>query len=301
MNNKKIGFIGQGWIGKNYANDFEQRGFNVVRYALEPEYSGNKDKIKDCDIVFIAVPTPTTQKGFDYSIVEKSLELVGKGKIAVIKSTILPGTTDKLQAKYPDILVFHSPEFLREVHAAYDAAHPTRNIVGVSTNVYAGGELAKAEEVLKVLPKAKYEKIMLAKEAEMVKYIGNCFLYEKVVFFNQMYDLAESMGLNYQNIRDAVVNDERIGESHTAVKHASGHEQSDPNKKQNLFARGAGGHCFIKDFEALIEMYARLLPADTFGLQALKALRDKNNSLLVQSGKDLDLLKGVIGDLAKYE
>ena len=64
-----IGFIGQGFIGKNYADDFEQRNYKVVRYALEGTYAGNKDRIKECDIVFIAVPTPTTPEGFDLSIV----------------------------------------------------------------------------------------------------------------------------------------------------------------------------------------------------------------------------------------
>ncbi len=58
--NKKIGFIGQGWIGKNYADDFEKRGFEVVRYAQEEPYIKNKEAIADCDIVFIAVPTPST-------------------------------------------------------------------------------------------------------------------------------------------------------------------------------------------------------------------------------------------------
>ena len=48
MKNKtKIGIIGQGWIGKNYANEFEERGFEVVRYGLEDEYFNNKSKIKD--------------------------------------------------------------------------------------------------------------------------------------------------------------------------------------------------------------------------------------------------------------
>jgi nucleotide sugar dehydrogenase len=287
MINQKIGFIGQGWIGKNYANDFEQRGLSVVRYGLEPEYIGNKEKIKDCDIVFVAVPTPTTPKGFDYSIVEKSLELVGQGKIAVIKSTILPGTTETLQQKYPKIFVMHSPEFLREIHAAYDAANPTRNIVGIPNMSDEFQE--KAKQVLNVLPKAKYEKIMRSCEAELVKYIGNCFLYEKVVFFNQMYDLAISLGLDYQNIRDAVVKDERIGDSHTAVAHASGHNQQ-------ILGRGAGGHCFIKDFEALIEMFKKQLPDDKLGLDALEAIKKRNYKYLVDTQKDLDLLKGVVGD-----
>ena len=44
--NKKIGFIGQGYIGKNYANDFEKRGYNIVRYALEQPYITNNEKIQ---------------------------------------------------------------------------------------------------------------------------------------------------------------------------------------------------------------------------------------------------------------
>ncbi|MBI3627961.1 MAG: hypothetical protein HY220_04450, partial [Candidatus Sungbacteria bacterium] len=89
----KIGFIGQGWLGKNYADDFEERGFPVVRYSLEEPYRANKDKIASCDIVFVAVPTPTTPQGFDGSLVSKVVPLVGEGKIAVVRSTLRPGFT----------------------------------------------------------------------------------------------------------------------------------------------------------------------------------------------------------------
>ena len=61
----KIGFIGQGWIGKNYADEFERRGFNIVRYSLDEEHKHNGDAIAECDVVFIAVPTPSTIEGFD--------------------------------------------------------------------------------------------------------------------------------------------------------------------------------------------------------------------------------------------
>ena len=127
-----IGFIGQGWIGKHYADDFEQRGYRTVRYAAEEHYRANKDRIKECDIVFIAVPTPTTPLGFDYSIIESVIPLVGVGKIAVIKSTILPGTATKLQQKNPQQIVLFSPEFISEATAAYDVAHPYFNIVGLT-------------------------------------------------------------------------------------------------------------------------------------------------------------------------
>src|SRR3989338_317347 len=163
-----IGFIGQGFIGKSYADDFEKRGFTVTRYAMEVPYRQNREKIKDCDIVFIAVPTPTTPEGYDYSIVKKVLQHVGKGKIAVIKSTLLPGTTEKLQKLYPDIFVMHSPEFLTARTAARDAANPDRNIVGIPTDTK---EMRKAAAtVLSVLPRAPFQKMMSSSEAELVKY-----------------------------------------------------------------------------------------------------------------------------------
>ena len=100
----KIGFIGQGWVGKNLANDMEARGFDVVRYALEEPYTHNGGDIKDCDIVFIAVPTPTTPQGFDDSVLRQAVKLVGSQKTAVIKSTVLPGTTESIQKENPDLV-----------------------------------------------------------------------------------------------------------------------------------------------------------------------------------------------------
>src|SRR4030042_5540602 len=126
-----IGFIGQGWIGKNYADNFAERGFNVVRYGLEEPYAQNGEHIKDCDIVFIAIPTPSTPQGFNAEILKKVIKKVGHGKIAVIKSTVFPGTTEQIQKENPDIFVLHSPEFLTESTASYDAANPIRNIVGI--------------------------------------------------------------------------------------------------------------------------------------------------------------------------
>lgn len=280
----QIGFIGQGWIGRHYSDEFEARMYDVVRYSLEAEYVANKDRISTCSVVFIAVPTPTTPDGFDYSIVEDALTLVGAGNIAVIKSTLLPGTTEKLQTTFPDIFVLHSPEFLVEKTAAYDAAKPQRNLIGIpiDNQVYKD----KAEAILRILPEAPYNKIMSARDAEMVKYAGNCFLYTKVIFMNLLYDIAEKSGCNFEDIREAFIHDPRIGESHTQPVDNSGHS--------DIKGRGAGGHCLIKDFEAFRSMYAHSTH-DAFGNAVLKAMVEMNNNLLQTSNKDLNLLEGVYG------
>ncbi len=279
-----IGFIGQGWIGKNYADDFEARGYAIVRYGLEPEYSGNKEAIGACDVVFIAVPTPTTPEGFDSSALRSALPLVGKGNIAVLKSTMLPGTTEELQNLFPDILVLNSPEFLREANAAYDAAHPGRNIIGIPKEDPLYQEAAL--KVLSVLPTAPFSKVMSARAAELTKYSGNVFLAMKVVYANMLYDFADALGVEYESVRDALGADPRIGYSHLQPIDASGHS--------NTSGRGAGGHCFIKDLEAFRILHDSVRN-DLEGSALLAALIKKNNRLLLDSGKDIDLLEATYG------
>ncbi len=275
----KIGFIGQGWIGKHYADDFEARGFNVVRYSQDEEHKRNGDVIAGCDIVFIAVPTPSTPQGFDDSILREVIKKVGRGKIAVIKSTILPGTTESIQQDNPDIFVTHSPEFLSEVSAAYDASHPNRNIIGIPVTNDEYRE--KGNLILKTLPDAPYNLVCFSRDAEMVKYGGNNWFYFKVVFINMLYDLTKELGCNWEVVKTSMMADPRVGSTHLDPIHKSG--------------RGAGGHCFIKDFAAFTQVYNEKI-GDEFGVKLLEAMKNKNLDLLLSSDKDLDLLQGVYGD-----
>jgi len=298
MQNKIIGFIGQGWIGKNYADDFQRRGYKIVRYGLEKEHVENGNKISDCDIVFIAVPTPTTPEGFDASILRTVIKKVGQGKIAVIKSTILPGTTASIQKDNPEIFVLHSPEFLTEATAAHDAANPTRNIVGLPIDNEEYRE--KSKLVLSVLPEAKFSLICSAGEAELIKYGGNNWFFFKVIFINLLYDLVDKFNCDWEVIRSAMAADPRIGPSHMMPVHKSGTPGGDayqlqPEKPRQGGGRGAGGHCFIKDFAAFVRMYEQEV-GDESGVKVLRALENKNIDLLVSSGKDLDLLAGVYGE-----
>lgn len=274
-----IGFIGQGWIGINYANDFEKRGFKTVRFGLEAEYEDNKEKIKECDMVIIAVPTPTNPEGFDYSAVEDSLSNIGVGKIALVKSTLLPGTTVELQKKFPDIFIFFSPEFLSTATAVFDASNPTRNIVGMP--IVSAEYSEKAKFVMSVLPQAPYEKICSSTEAEIIKYVRNCIGYSRVLMANIFFDLSVSLDANYDVVREAVGADPDFGPTYTNAFHKTG--------------RGAGGLCFIKDFAAFRRFYEERV-TDPKGIEMLKAIENKNIELLKNSDKDLDLLLSVYGN-----
>lgn len=282
-----IGFIGQGFVGKAHADDFVSRGYEVVRYAKEGPYVQNRDRIVECGVVFIAVPTPTTPEGFDLSIVESVIPLTAPGSTVVVESTIAPGSTEKLSAQFPNRVIMHTPEFLRETHAAYDVAHPERVIVGIAEDMPEYRE--RAEAVLALLPEAPLKRVVLARTAELAKYAGNVFLYMKVVYANLLYDLSEALGVSYEAVSELVSADPRIGSSHLAVMHASGHTDQ--------HGRGAGGHCFIKDFEVFRQLYA-VQVADEGGCALLDAFVEKNNALLRESGKDRDLLEAVYGPVS---
>lgn len=274
-----IGFVGQGFIGKNYADDFEHRGYVTVRYALEGAYRDNREKIRECDIVFIAVPTPTTPEGFDDSIVRDAIALAGIGKIVIVKSTIVPGTTKTFQAQYPDRVIFYSPEFLSEATAAEDASHPFSNILGAAADDEK--HRAAAELVHAILPHAPFVQTCDSTEAELIKYAHNGSGYVEILFFNLMYELAEKSGVNWEPVERALQADPYIAHRYAKPVHKSG--------------RGAGGHCFIKDFAALRDLYEKKV-SDPDGVAIFSSLEKKNIALLKNSGKDLDLLAGVYGD-----
>ena len=273
----KIGFVGQGYIGKNYADNFEMRGFDVVRYSLEPQHAINKKRLKECDVVFIAVPTPTTLEGADISIVSSALSLLGPGATAVIKSTIPPGTTVKLQSEHKKIRVFHSPEFLTSATARTDADMPSRNIIGIPVD--SPENKKRAAMIISVLPKAPFELIVSSAESEFIKYCVNTFYYAKVVYMNILYDVAKELGMEWDQIKRALAADPWIGPMHIEPIHKTG--------------RGAGGHCLIKDYAAFLKLSKDILKGYPQHLGVLKAIERDNLKLLHSTGKDPEILKKV--------
>jgi UDPglucose 6-dehydrogenase len=277
----KIGCIGQGFVGKNIADNFVQRGYEVVRYALEPEYAGNAEKIAECDVVYVGVPTPTTPDGFDYSIVSSVLHLVSDGSVAVIKSTLLPGTTQKIQDEYPNKIILFSPEFLCEKTAAYDVAHPMMNVIGLPYDT--AGHRKAAESVKATLPRAEHNFIVSAQAAELFKYAHNLNGYFRVILSNLLYEVGDKTEANWADVKSMMDSDIMMSPYYNTPVHKGG--------------RGAGGNCFVKDMAAFRHLYTVVVSHDEAGAAVLRALEKKNLELLRATNKSQDIVRGVYGDV----
>ena len=286
MELKKIGIVGVGYVGGALANWFQKKPENYEVFLYDKfKKIGSLEEVNRADVVFVCVPTPfygdeaeasiykkeeiarsgdATRRGYDDSAVRDVLQNISNGKVAVIKSTIRPGSVDMFQAEYSEKTILFNPEFLRAKTANEDFLNPDRQIVGYS------GEANKkiAEEVLSILPDAPYARVMRAKEAEMVKYFGNVYLATRVVFANQMYDMCDRIGgIDYDVVRESLVQDKRIGDSHFGV-FSDGY-------------RGYGGTCFPKDVKAFLEL------ADQLGVNVdlIKATDEVNEKLRKRTKK----------------
>jgi UDPglucose 6-dehydrogenase len=232
----KIAVMGVGWVGGAVARWLDDAGLEPLRYD-PPKGLGTEADLAAAEIVFVCLPTPYDEAkgGFDLSYVEEGIRALPDGKIVVIKSTVLPGTTEELQRKNPRHRFVFNPEFLRQATADADFRAPDRQLVGVTD-----ASRSAADDVLAVLPAAPFTRVLGATEAEAVKYFGNCFLALKVVFANQLFDLCRAVGADYDAVKDCAAADPRIGPSHLQVIHDG--------------YRGYGGSCFPKDVRALIQL-----------------------------------------------
>jgi len=277
-----IGFIGQGFIGGNLANNFESRGFkNLVRYSLESKYIGNKSKLSKCWVIFLAVPTPTENEKFNDKILWKAMKNTYPGQVVVIKSTVPPDIIRDIQYEFDSRIIVLCPEFLSEDTAVEDTDKPERNIFGVRDPLddYLIGKVA---DLKIVMPEALNNYICSYEEASLAKYAGNCFFYVKNMFFNIIKDLSDSYGCDWEVLHNMIMGDKRIHPIHTNPIDKGG--------------RGAAGHCLIKDFVSLRNMVDDKLEGDIPAGKIFRSNESKNKELLKSTNKDINLLQGVYGD-----
>ncbi len=276
-----------------------RRGMELFCYDADPK-KGYGDDVNKADAIFIAVPTPASPDGScDTSIVESAASQIKDGKIVVVKSTVKPGTVERLQKKYPRKKFIFNPEFLTEGQAWLDYIKPDRQILGHTAKSY--GDI---KEVLALLPRAHFErpwssdyikKDINATEAELAKYAANVFGYIKVVYGNILADFCHSLELvlkkhdtsitvNYENVREVISADPRIGPAWLNVEHGN--------------YCGSGGFCFPKDMAAFIKFGQNLIGEVAGGRQTdrgfiktikkgigvLGAIQDYNKTLLSWQG-----------------
>ena len=243
----KIGIIGQGFVGTAVREGLKNY-HKIETYDLDKSKSTCKDLnelIDKSNYVFVCLPTPMKKDGScDTSIVENIVKDIDdlvvyrnvSNRIVIIKSTIPPGTTERLNEDCKHIQVVFNPEFLTEANFIEDFKNQDRIIIGgprpASTRV--------RQLFYKAFPNAHIIKTH-STIAEMVKYMTNTFLATKVSFANEMYQMCEVLGIDYDKVTEYAIHDKRLGKSHWSV----------PGPDGKL---GFGGSCFPKDINALIDI-----------------------------------------------
>lgn len=284
---KTIGIIGLGFVGtavlKGMSHAFEIRCFDKYKETYECSKrilpSEPEKIVSECDgPIFICVPTPMKKDGScNTSIVEDVISNLDKKAckhnakpIIIIKSTIPPGTTEKLNKEYNHIQCVFNPEFLRETTSVADFKNQDRIIIGGPHD---------AVNIVKNMYQIAYPHVAITKTsstiAEMVKYVTNCFLATKVSFANEMAQICEKLGIDWDKVVEYASKDKRLGTSHWSV----------PGPDSNV---GWGGKCFPKDLNAMIYA-AKHLGIDP---KVMEAVWMKN--LEVRPEKDWEAIDGCL-------
>ena len=274
-----IGIIGQGFVGSAIREGLKNF-YKVRTYDIDEEKSNSthREVCYKSDIIFVCIPTPMRKSGeCDVRILESVVEKINREcrndinrnrPILVVKSTIPPGTTERLNEIANVLEVCFSPEFLTEANSYDDFKNQTRIIIG-GPRPATGTVKQMFRKAFPTIPIIKTG----TKTAEMVKYFTNCFLATKVTFANQMYDICDDAGIDYDKVCEYALYDKRIGSSHLAVPGPDGD-------------RGFGGHCFPKDLSAMIFFAQGFFKNPDF----LQSVQDVNSKYRTE--KDWEKMKG---------
>jgi len=253
----KIGIVGQGYVGTAVKTVFEKH-YETNTFDLNGKCNCKTlhELVNNSDVVFVCVPTPMKKDGgCDTSIVEDVVRDINEnvnsnqdGKIVAIKSTIPPGTTNRLNKECEYISVIFNPEFLTEANFVDDFKNQNRIIIGGQRPA-----TTKLRQVYSlVFPNVPIIKTG-SKTAEMVKYFTNIFLATKVSFANEIKMICDKINIDYDKVVEYSLYDTRIGNSHLAVPGPDGKD-------------GFGGSCFPKDLNALLKV-GRDLDLDLFTIR----------------------------------
>lgn len=247
----KLTIAGHGFVGKAHEALFKKTN-EITTY--DPPKGMNE--FGNPDGVVVCVGTPQGDDGSCYmGHVFEVMKLVDVSIPVLIKSTISLEGWYQLIKQYPDHKITFSPEFLREVSAIEDVLNADSVLLG-------GGDENIWVDVFKGCMSSGKVAIFNPEELILAKYFRNSFLSTKVAFFNQVYDFCEKIGVNFDEVREAISMDKRIGPGHTLVPGPDGQ-------------RGFGGHCFPKDTSAIVKTADGL----EIDLSIIKEVRKYNETI----------------------
>lgn len=290
-----LGVVGQGFVGNAFREGMKDK-FRVETYdkylADRSTCENLKELVNSSDVLFVSVPTPMRRSGeCDLSIVESVLEEIHeyvhacsgmKRKEVVIRSTVPPGSSDAWHKKFGQKLeVIFNPEFLTEVNAVADFANQTRVVLGVTGATLHTQKKLKAQEIYEEAFPGVPILVLPASEAELVKYTTNVFLATKVSLANELYQICEAVGADYDRMIEVAKHDDRLGNSHWMVP-------GPPQVHDPVRRLGYGGSCLPKDINALTFV------AKTLGVNPiiLEAAWRKNLEVRSGAARDWEKLTG---------
>jgi nucleotide sugar dehydrogenase len=280
-----VGIVGHGFVGKAIDEFFKSKMKVLVNDKVKPELNTLREVVEGSEVIFVAVPSPMQKDGSCYtgflkevisSIKDEATALQRNHDsfVIVVKSTVYPGFVDEMKKLHPTLRITFSPEFLTEANSVQDFKKTNRIIVG--------GDERDALVVCKYfyeadpLPVEKGARGIFytsSTVAETVKLYANGILATKVIFSNEMYQICQKLGINYEEVRELAVLDTRIGAGHTKVPGPDGH-------------LGFSGSCFPKDINNLKNIAKKLGVEE----KIFTAVIERNEALRPE--KDWEQLKG---------
>ena len=276
----KIGIVGRGFVGSAVEFGFSPNvgcDAEVRVYDTDPHKSLHtlEETINESDFIFVSVPTPANSDGsINLDVVYKAFQSISDtnkrtDNCILLRSTVVPGTTRKVQENFPTLNIVFNPEFLTERSAKFDFINQARFILG--------GESIHTNKVAELFRWRFGESTSIVETnfetAEIIKYMNNCYLATKVSFLNEMYQIANACGVDWEKAVDGFVRDGRVGHSHMNVPGPDG-------------KFGFGGSCFPKDIQAMIHF------AQTLDIHPDVLLGTWNKNLDVRPEEDWRELKG---------
>jgi UDPglucose 6-dehydrogenase len=247
----KVGIIGLGVIGQAQAEMFA--GHDLVTYDPQDHDEYPYKELSRCDFAIVCVGTPEGDSGqANLEYVQDAATGLPTGLPALLRSTVPPGTTDDVFCGH-DALYAHAPEFMGE-----NVLHSWQKPTDVPYMIIGGKPEATVffrEKFTRVFPGTIHT--CSARESELAKYMANLYWATRVTFVNEMANICEAFGVDYENVRAAWLQDPRMTSVYT--QYAG-------------YPPGFDGRCWPKDLAALIAASSDA----GYGPDFLRAIEDAN-------------------------